>query len=77
MNGAIGRERWVAGKRERLALEERWSKKRNEIDRGLSMSPFYRRSYIIVALSQFQDLPTRLFLFSRGNTDTHACDLYG
>lgn len=68
---------WVAGKRERRSRKEWWTKKRNGIDRGLSMSPFYRRSYIIVALSPFQDLLNSAVSFLRRNIDTHACDLYG
>lgn len=78
MTRAIHRGSWIAGKRERHSWkEEWWTKKRNGIDRGLSMSPFYRRSYIIVALSPFQDLLNSAVSLPRGNIDTHACDLYG
>lgn len=79
MTRAIRRGSRVAGKRERHSSEkEWWTKKRNGIDRGLSMSPFYRRSYIIVALSPFHDLLNSAVSFLlRGNTDTRACDLYG
>lgn len=79
MTRAIRRGSRVAGKRERHSSEkEWWTKKRNGIDRGLSMSPFYRRSYIIVALSPFHNLLNSAVSFLlRGNTDTRACDLYG
>lgn len=69
MTRAIHRGSWIAGKRERHSWkEEWWTKKRNGIDRGLSMSPvIYHRGSIAVSGS------SQLRCFSSSWKYRYAC----